>query len=93
MITRSLADRVRASLRVIADYPKPGIQFQDITPVLADGPLFQEVVAAMAAPFAGAGVTHVLGIEARYSLGLRGITEQNLDIRNSLWGILAEIPF
>ena len=35
----------------------------------------------------------VLGIEARYSLGLRGITEQNLDIRNSLWGILAEIPF
>jgi adenine phosphoribosyltransferase len=65
MITRSLADRVRAPLRVIADYPKPGIQFQDITPVLADGPLFQEVVAAMAAPFAGAGVTHVLGIEAR----------------------------
>ena len=35
----------------------------------------------------------VLGIEARYSLGLRGITEQGLDIRNSLWGILAEIPF
>ena len=65
MITRSLADRVRATLRVIGDYPKPGIQFQDITPVLADGPLFQEVVAAMAAPFAGAGVTHVLGIEAR----------------------------
>jgi Adenine/guanine phosphoribosyltransferases and related PRPP-binding proteins len=65
MITRSLADRVRATLRVIADHPKPGIQFQDITPVLADGPLFQEVVAAMAAPFAGAGVTHVLGIEAR----------------------------
>jgi adenine phosphoribosyltransferase len=50
---------------VIADHPKPGIQFQDITPVLADGPLFQEVVAAMAAPFAGAGVTHVLGLEAR----------------------------
>ena len=41
MITRSLADRVRATLRVIADHPKPGIQFQDITPVLADGPLFQ----------------------------------------------------
>jgi hypothetical protein len=35
----------------------------------------------------------VLGIEVRYSLGLRRITEQDLDIRNSLWGILAEIPF
>jgi adenine phosphoribosyltransferase len=65
MNTPSLADRVRATIRVIPDYPKPGVQFQDITPVLADGPLFQEVVAALAAPFAGAGVTHVLGIEAR----------------------------
>ena len=35
----------------------------------------------------------VLGIEARYSLGLRRVTEQDLDIRNTLWGILAEIPF
>ena len=35
----------------------------------------------------------VLGIEASYSLGLRSITEQGLDIRNSLWGILAESPF
>jgi adenine phosphoribosyltransferase len=65
MTARSLADRVRDTLRVIPDYPKPGIMFQDITPVLADGPLFQEVVAALAAPFAEAGVTHVLGIEAR----------------------------
>jgi adenine phosphoribosyltransferase len=65
MNARSLADRVRDTLRVIPDYPKPGITFQDITPVLADGPLFQEVVAALGAPFAGAGVTHVLGIEAR----------------------------
>jgi len=65
MNTPSLADRVRATIRVIPDYPKPGVQFQDITPVLADGPLFREVVAGLAAPFAGAGVTHVLGIEAR----------------------------
>jgi adenine phosphoribosyltransferase len=60
-----LTERVRATLRAIPDYPKPGILFQDITPVLADGPLFQEVIAALAAPFAGAAVTHVLGIEAR----------------------------
>jgi adenine phosphoribosyltransferase len=63
--TPSLADRVRATLRPIPDYPKPGIIFQDITPVLADGSLLQEVIGALAAPFAAAGVTHVLGIEAR----------------------------
>ena len=65
MSTASLADKVRATLRAIPDYPKPGILFQDITPVLADGPLFRDVIAGLAAPFAEAGVTHVLGIEAR----------------------------
>ena len=36
-----LTDRVRQTLRVIPDYPKPGILFQDITPVLRDGALLQ----------------------------------------------------
>ena len=65
MSTPSLADRVRATLRPIPDYPKPGVIFQDITPVLADGPLFHDVIGALAEPFAASGVTHVLGIEAR----------------------------
>jgi adenine phosphoribosyltransferase len=65
MSAPSLADKVRATLRAIPDYPKPGILFQDITPVLADGPLFRDVVGALAMPFSAAGVTHVLGIEAR----------------------------
>ena len=60
-----LAGVVRRTLRPIPDYPKPGILFQDITPVLRDGALFHSVVEAMAAPFARAGITHVLGIEAR----------------------------
>jgi adenine phosphoribosyltransferase len=62
---RGLAGRVRRTLRAIPDYPKPGITFQDITPVLADAELLQAVVAEMAEPFSGARVTHVLGIEAR----------------------------
>jgi adenine phosphoribosyltransferase len=53
------------ALRPIPDYPRPGIVFQDITPVLREGPLLGAVVEAMAAPFRGLGVTHVLGIEAR----------------------------
>src|SRR5919109_1726359 len=63
--TVTLERRVRDALRPIKDYPKPGIVFQDITPVLADAELLSDVVAAMAQPFAGSGVSHVVGIEAR----------------------------
>jgi adenine phosphoribosyltransferase len=61
----NVADRVQQTLRAIPDYPKPGILFQDITPVLADGQLLRDVVGDMCRPFLGSGVTHVLGIEAR----------------------------
>jgi adenine phosphoribosyltransferase len=64
MSDHGLARLVRRTLRAIPDYPKPGILFQDITPVLANGELLQAVIADMAGPFAGR-VTHVLGIEAR----------------------------
>ena len=63
--TLTLERRIRDALRPVKDYPKPGIVFQDITPVLADAALLQDVVSAMARPFAGGGVTHVVGIEAR----------------------------
>jgi adenine phosphoribosyltransferase len=60
-----LTTRVQQTLRAIPDYPKPGILFQDITPVLRDGALLQDVVGEMSRPFRDAAVTHVLGIEAR----------------------------
>ena len=58
-------ERVRYNLRAIPDYPKPGILFQDITPILGDGPLFKDVVDEMVRPFRASRVSHVLGIEAR----------------------------
>ena len=61
----AVATQVGRTLRAIPDYPKPGILFQDITPVLRDGGLFREVVAEMSRPFADTGVSHILGIEAR----------------------------
>jgi adenine phosphoribosyltransferase len=64
-MTDALARDLLRTLRPIPDHPKPGIIFQDITPVLRDGALFRRVTDAMAAPFRDAGVTHVLGIEAR----------------------------
>ena len=61
----TIADRVRQTLRAIPDYPKPGILFQDITPVLRDGTLLSDVIAEMIRPYQQRGITHVLGIEAR----------------------------
>ena len=49
-------------IRAIADHPKPGILFRDITPLLADGPAFARTVQALAEGLAGA---IVVGIEAR----------------------------
>ncbi len=61
----SPSQRIRRALRAIPDYPKPGILFQDITPVLNQGPLFREAVEAIAAPWRDQQLTHVVGIEAR----------------------------
>ena len=56
---------LRNAIRTIADHPKPGIQFRDITTLLADGAAFRHAVAALAAPFAGLSIDAVAGIEAR----------------------------
>lgn len=70
MVTRSLAapdllHDVTAHIRDIPDFPRPGIVFKDITPLLADGRLFRETTRAMAAGFVDAGITHVVAIESR----------------------------
>lgn len=60
-----VSSRVRAAVRDVPDFPTAGILFRDIMPVLADPHLLQDVVAAMADPFRGSGITHVVGIESR----------------------------
>jgi adenine phosphoribosyltransferase len=58
-----LAERVAALIRDVPDFPKRGITFKDITPLLADGATFAELVDAWARTHAGVDV--VAGIEAR----------------------------
>jgi adenine phosphoribosyltransferase len=58
---RALAEKVRN----IPDFPKPGILFRDITPLLLDPKAFQTAVEAMAEPFRALGVERVLAIESR----------------------------
>jgi adenine phosphoribosyltransferase len=60
-----LAERLTARLRVVPDFPSPGIRFQDVTPVLADAGLLREAVEALADPWREARITHVAGIESR----------------------------
>jgi len=60
-----LADDVLRAIRDVPDFPKPGILFKDITPVLLDPALFRRVTDAMADAFAASGVTHVVAIESR----------------------------
>lgn len=60
-----LAEEIRRKIRDIPDFPKPGIVFKDITPLLADPALFRRVTSAMADPFRSAGITHVVAIESR----------------------------
>jgi adenine phosphoribosyltransferase len=53
------------SIRTIADYPKPGIQFRDITTLLRDAKAFGLAIDALAEPWLTAGIDKVAGIEAR----------------------------
>ena len=61
---RALEQRILGSLRDIPDFPEPGVSFKDITPLIADGELFAEVVRAHAQPWAGK-VDVIAGLEAR----------------------------
>jgi adenine phosphoribosyltransferase len=64
-MTQISPTELRPLIRTIADYPRPGVQFRDITTLLADAQALRATVAALAAPWQDAGITHVAGIEAR----------------------------
>ena len=49
----------------VADFPRPGIVFKDITPLLGDAEAFSYAVDALAEPFVGSAVSVVAGVEAR----------------------------
>ena len=52
-------------IRSIPDFPKPGIMFRDITPMLKSSDAMREVIRQMAVPFRDANVTSILAAEAR----------------------------
>ncbi len=64
-MTEPRVERLRALVRDVPDFPKPGITFKDITPILADHAAFHDAVAMMADPYSSHGIDAVLGIESR----------------------------
>lgn len=54
-----------AKIRVIPDYPKPGVSFKDITPLMQDAVALRDAIDQVAKHFAGANIAHVVGIESR----------------------------
>lgn len=59
------ADELRALIRDVPDFPKPGIMFKDITPLLRSPRGLERSVQELAEPYRRAGVTSVAGIESR----------------------------
>ena len=64
-VNEAQLDFLRQSIRTIADYPKPGIQFRDITTLLRDAKAFALTVDALIEPWRDQKVDKVAGIEAR----------------------------
>lgn len=72
-------EQLKSAIRDIPDFPKPGIIFKDITPILGNGQLFQRVIDHLADEAQKANPSKVVGIDARgflfgaavaYKLGL-----------------------
>ena len=56
---------IRKAIRDIPDFPKPGVVFKDITPLLSNGLLFAKTIDILAARYADKQIDTVLGIESR----------------------------
>lgn len=58
-------NELRAAVRDVIDFPKPGIVFKDITPILADAALFHKSISLLCASFGNMKIDKVVGIDAR----------------------------
>lgn len=64
-MSTSVEKTLLSVLRTIPDYPKPGVQFRDITTLLGDASAFRRAVDELVHPYAGQKIDKVAGIEAR----------------------------
>lgn len=69
---QSIAE-LESAIRNIPDFPKPGIQFKDITPILKDPGLFRKSIELLADPYRNMGIEYVVGIDARGFIFASGV--------------------
>jgi len=60
-----MVERLNAAIRDVSDFPKEGIVFKDITPILGDGQLFRGAIDLLCQTAEGAKVDKIVGIDAR----------------------------
>lgn len=60
-----LTSNIKKNIRIVPNFPKPGISFKDITPIFHDSRLVKDCVKELAKPYIGKGITKVIGIESR----------------------------
>ncbi len=58
-------EKIKSLIRDVPDFPKPGILFKDITPLIGDAEGLTSTLDLLAEPYAGKGVTAVVGMESR----------------------------
>lgn len=61
----SVADELKAFIRDVPDFPKPGIVFKDITPLLKSPDALEKTIRSLAEPYRHSKITTVAGIESR----------------------------
>lgn len=64
-VEQSIKEYIRKTIRTIPDFPKPGIQFKDITTLLQDKRALELTDYMLALPFMGKNVDYVVGLESR----------------------------
>ena len=65
MPTKSVISSIRAQIRNVVDFPKPGINYKDITPLLKEPTLLKEAAQLMAHPFKDKKIDYVVCLESR----------------------------
>lgn len=65
MQTATLAQRLTDAIRIVPDFPKPGISFKDISPLFLQPQLVADATEAICERFRDDALTHVIGIESR----------------------------
>src|ERR1700712_2013860 len=74
-----ITEQIKKAIRDIPDFPKPGIIFKDITPILKDPGLCQNIVDAFAEKLSGTKIDVIAGVESRgFLFGLMLATKLNV---------------